>query len=358
MRTHTFAALLIGMGAVNAINVSAADDSSDEPGKYRLNGVLAFNISAKFSNLGGFLQQTAIGPAAGHADRFYDDGFNRVDASGLADGKTWFWGYQNASQGGPGAAAINMHSSSSTPTLVSPNNSNDPSPGFDLSYLYRMQKLSGGEWGFSLTFNYLNIDIKDNQTLLGDVSVITDSFATGSAAPAIPPAPYNGPGAGAAGPGPRIDNIPTRTTASVIGGALTTGYRELDGSLFTLKIGPYIDYSLTKNLKLEFNAGLAVGLLNNEYRYNENTTILGIGPVLAPGVVATQNLTGSATKTSILPGGYVGVLLDYAVTKQFDIFVGGQYQYLGTFDQTVNGRQAKLDFTKTALVQAGIGFTF
>jgi hypothetical protein len=46
-----------------------------------------------------WLGQNDPGPATGGGvDRFYDDGFVRVDATGNPGGYTWFWSYENATQ--------------------------------------------------------------------------------------------------------------------------------------------------------------------------------------------------------------------------------------------------------------------
>lgn len=81
-----------------------------------------------------------IGPASGLADRFYDDGFVRVDSSGSAGGYTAFWGYAAASQ------------------------------------------VSSGVQG-TIAFHYTNI--VGNQ-----MTVVTDTYSLGGLVP--PPAPYAG----------------------------------------------------------------------------------------------------------------------------------------------------------------------
>ena len=60
-----------------------------------LSYLMGINISVDFRHLGG-LQLSDPGPATGAAvNRFYDNGYNRVDISGNAGGQTWFWGYSS-----------------------------------------------------------------------------------------------------------------------------------------------------------------------------------------------------------------------------------------------------------------------
>src|SRR5438046_1971715 len=78
---------------------TAQEAPENSPNRFGLNARLGFNISAKFKNLGGLNPMNNIGPAAGGgANRFYDDGFVRVDGSGDKEGLTWFWGYENPAQ--------------------------------------------------------------------------------------------------------------------------------------------------------------------------------------------------------------------------------------------------------------------
>lgn len=73
---------------------ASADESSSLPGPLgstTLGGYVGSSIS--------WLGQNSPGPATGGViDRFYDDGFVRVDAAGNPGGYTWFWGYQDAAQ--------------------------------------------------------------------------------------------------------------------------------------------------------------------------------------------------------------------------------------------------------------------
>src|SRR5262245_18833843 len=57
-----------------------------------------FNIQASFRNVGSRSLPNPGPPVGGGIDRFYDDGYVRVDGSGNLNGQTWFWGYERASQ--------------------------------------------------------------------------------------------------------------------------------------------------------------------------------------------------------------------------------------------------------------------
>src|SRR2546430_6236166 len=72
--------LLAATVFVASISQSLAQSESSQS-RLSLNTRIGFNIKAEFKNVGG-IGQNNPGPATGVVDRFYDDGFNRVDISG------------------------------------------------------------------------------------------------------------------------------------------------------------------------------------------------------------------------------------------------------------------------------------
>src|SRR5206468_1050735 len=95
-----------------------------------------FNMTARFKNLGGFHTMSNPGPATGgKTDRFYDDGYNRVDVSTNTLGLTYFWGYQNPSQiqGAPANGTVVMNSSSSAADVTSQPKEDDVQQGFEFT---------------------------------------------------------------------------------------------------------------------------------------------------------------------------------------------------------------------------------
>jgi hypothetical protein len=77
-----------------ATHLASAEERSSLTGQLG-STTLSGYINASISWLG----QSDPGPATGGGiDRFYDDGFVRVDATGNPGGYTSFWGYEDASQ--------------------------------------------------------------------------------------------------------------------------------------------------------------------------------------------------------------------------------------------------------------------
>jgi len=119
-----------------AAPVSAASMESwgEQKNRFGLQSRIGFNLKARFEQLGGFSPNTDIGPAVGGVDHVYDDGYNREDASGNYNGKTWNWGYQNPRQYASGTDSIEMSSTSARATGDTDDVSGDPQFGAELVY--------------------------------------------------------------------------------------------------------------------------------------------------------------------------------------------------------------------------------
>ncbi len=305
----------------------------------------ALNVHAKFKNIGSFPQQSNPGPASGGGvDRFYDDGFNRVDASGNAGGLTSFWGYQHASQL-PGNDTIAMNSSSITSSTTSAEKTSDPQHGIEIFCDVPVGRIGHCHWGLEGAFGFSDLTFVDNRSFSGDVARVSDAFALNGITPPVPP--YSGP---YSGPGPLIGDSPTRRTVAIPSGAIVTGQSKLDASLYELQLGPYIEVSLWKRLSFSLSGGAAIARLDSTFEFSETATIADTG--------TTLSASGRDLHGDFLFGGFVAGQLSLAVTRHFHLMTGAQCHYLGRSSQSINGREAELDLTRSVFITAGAGFSF
>lgn len=333
---------------------------ADSNGKFFMGGSVGLNISANFSGFGGFPRQTSPGPNAGPGNRFYDDGFNLIENAGVPDTLTFRWDYSNASQVDLANNRIKFHSYTTTPTLSEKNVDDGVHPGVELGYMRRFgmigEKIS---WGLMGSFNYLKVDIRSRTSLVGNANVITDTFdtagnitsdANGNAAPA--------PGLNVFNSGTRIQNVPlSRTFTTLPGGLVASGVREIDADIFSLKLGPYLEFPLSEKFSLSLSGGFVLGGISSKFSYQEANNIAAIGTPIS-GVSTSQSFTGSDSASKFLPGGFVSLQGNYAFNDRWNIFAGGQFQYLDSLSQSVNGRSVKLNLGQAFLLQLGVGYSF
>lgn len=329
------AALTLGSAALNA----AAEDEQDWARSLRLGAVSPLRIKGTFSLQGSFTP-SGLG-ASTPGNEVFDDGYLKTDNTGNAQNLTSNWGYQNASQVGGGNILFHRTTSGSTGSGLLSDVSNDISFGLDMAYGGVLKQWKRTLIGWEFGFNYLPIGIRDHQPL--GVSLARDTFSY--AAPAVVPgAPYNG---GPSGVGPLLGTTPVSGTDTVQ--ALLTGTRELDCTLYAFKLGPTLQWELSRQFALQVGLGGAMGLVTGGYRFQEIAT--------ASDGAVTQ-LSGRFSESHLVFGGYAGTTFLWHTGEGADIYVGAQFMRLGSTRYGESGREARLDLSQGVYLSAGFSWPF
>jgi len=335
--------------------------------RFGLSYRMSFNIAAEFKNVGGVGSgggggARGPGPKTGAGiDRFYDDGYNRVDISGNKDGLTWFWGYRNSSQ--IQDDTVVMQSRVAKPIDAS-SRDDDPQHGMELTYNRELgvcQK-TGWRWGVEAALGWTDIDIRDNRPLAGGVRIISDAYDLGGVDPQYnqippgsdtpPPVNVNGtplnPGS-YTGPGSLIDDSPDRSISSLRNGTRITGSRQFDADFWTYRLGPYVDMPIDDHWTFSFSAGAVVGVVDGEFSYRQTVATTG---------GSTRYQSGSGSNTDVVYGGYLSAVIRYAINENWGLFLGGQYLGLTSYDAKAGNQKIEIDFATTAHANMGVSFSF
>jgi hypothetical protein len=333
--------------AVTSAQAQEADALPLPKNRVSLSYRAGFNVRASFRGLGGVPPASNPGPGpAGGSDQqhTYDDGYVRPDST-AGDGMTWNWGYRSDTQTpGDGKTTIEFHSSQSQNGGELSDISSDPNHGFELNYERWLGRVgSSGNWGFLFGFNYGNVSVRTDRSFSTTAIRTTDVYNLGGAEPPDPP--YDG---SFEGPGTLIDDPAlSRNVASAT--SVLTGRHELDADVFGFHLGPYLEFPITQKLSFNSSAGLALAVVDSKFSFTESATVAGLPSGFA---------SGSNSKSDLLYGGYVSANLAYALNRQWSLVAGVEYQYLSDFKQTLNGREAKLDFSTGIYAKAGVSFSF
>jgi hypothetical protein len=315
----------------------------------------AFNISANFTGLGGFTSMNTPGvpgptPTTGGPGtvmRTYDDGFIGVDISGNAGGTTTYWGYNNSS-GQVAGGNVLMHSSSSPATASSSDAGSDPQNGMELSYFHPLGGKGRCHWGVEGALSWTPIKIEDDRSLAGDVVTLTHAYALNGVVPPPAPPAYVGLVSGPGAPQLGTDAADAGTTTQT-GAATVTGNRKIEANLFGLRIGPYVEYDLSKRVSVDLGGGFAAGVIDSKFEYTNMVTIPGLG---------SSNSSGSDHSSRFLYGGYVRGQFNVNVYKSASVFAGAELNSLNDFTQSSGAAHAQLNLGTAVYVTAGIGFSF
>ena len=150
-----------------------AQDATDNPNRFFFGPRFGMNFKASFQNNATYLGQVDPGPATGGANHTYNDGYVLADSRGNGGGRTWNWGYQNASQ--VAGDTMQFHAIQSSGSTAG---TDDPQYGGELVYqrvIGRLPFLPSGCWGLEAGFGFTEINLQDNGS--GPVGVTTDTYA-------------------------------------------------------------------------------------------------------------------------------------------------------------------------------------
>jgi hypothetical protein len=305
-------------GVTAPLSLLAQDIDESEWNHFGLDYRLGFNIQAKFSE---------------HSSG-YLDGFVHDDSSGNAGGQTWNWGYQNSSQ----ISGNNLLLHAVGYGGGGQNQTDDPQQGFELSYVRDFGHETWGRWGMKVAFGYTDITIQNNGPING--SLITDSYALGGIV--APNAPYSG---SFSGPGPVISRSPNSSTSVP---DVITGSRSVDASLFDFHLGPTVSVNLSQRFSFEAGGGLALGIVDSTFAYNET----------APTAGGSASSAGGTTDVGFQAGLYLEGGFAYRLSHSYSIYGGAEFQYLDSFDQSVAGHSVELDLSQSVFFVLGLQFHF
>ena len=355
------AALLILAAHASAQSSPGDVIYQDATNRVSLSLRFSLNINAKFRGIGGGLNPASYN---GHARKTpdgaaynYDNGYVLTDVSGNAGNQTWNWGYDNANQVNTGnhtiafdrtTAAANGNSSSSA--------DNDAgTPGFEVAYDRQLgvkENWHNMRYGIEGAFNYQPISINNNSTTGATATKQTDTY--GYTSGTTPPG-YNQPGqlpyqGSYNGPGFLI-NVPPGTSTAVIPNATVTSQDDFSANLWGFRLGPYLEFPFGKKeqFTLSLSAGLSVGLLEANESWKQTVAIPGN---------ATITTHGGGNDFNVLWGGYASLNADYRLSENWGVIGGVQFQDLGTYNHSFDGRKVSLDLSQSVFFLAGISYTF
>jgi len=283
-----------------------------------------------------FRRGTGAGVASGLADRFYRDGFVRIDSSGSFDGLTTFWAYRSSAQ--VVGDAIVQTSRPARRRQVERSRQFSPSswsddfaaggPLFELEYQVPVGEAF--KVGVEVAASWVQWDgansgssFRARQSSITSETVVTDRFGLGGGIP--PSAPFEG---SFAGPGFLLDAVPSARSVSQreVGRQRFDFFNRIDESLnvdlYTLSPGLSAQWD---GEKVFANAGfgLAINIADWQARYREVLYVSKDGGRAK----AVQSWSRASGGTDVLLGVYLQTGLGLHVTERFSVQGFARYDW-------------------------------
>jgi hypothetical protein len=343
MRTPKIATLAVLLATLHVVTAAEFRDGDN---RFSVNAALGYNIKLSSRNLQG--PPPNPGPATGaQENRFYDNGYVRLDVSENQGGSTTWWKSDTVQSGQPGGAV--MLSSTRSPaqgeTFLS---QDDPQVGVDLGYARRLFRCGEADkpWlivGVEAGFAWLDLVIQDTPCVTGN-AVTTDTFhlAPGNV---VLGSSYEGNFLGDP-PGPLLEAEPTGRDFTP--GIVTLANR-LDGNLFAFKLGPTFELPLGKSVLVGVSGGWVLTGVLADYDCHETTMI---------GTEAPSATSGSGKFDSWQGGLYVKGNVAVELGRQWQAQAGVQWQDTGNVTGQAGKYQTRLDLGQVLLISLGFGFSF
>lgn len=312
----------------------------------------------------GFTARRATNPGAapgapatladGRVDRFYDDGFNRVNAAGnpaLGPGGTpltSFYGYQNNAQFAnvPGAGTLSLHSATLNGGSYHEDLNNQPLPGVETFYRYDWKRGKNWSLDWELAAGYQNFHWRENGTPNATINLLTDTYALNGVA--LPAAPFSGPFTPVPG-SPSIGSTPTRT--EITAPATVTGFREIELHAIQVRLAPALNWHPNHKWSIGLQGGLTMGVGFSNLDYNENITTTVAG-------VPTITQAGRSSDQHFWAGWFSALRLSHRFNQRWRAHADIRHIYTRTLNHTGATRSAKIDLSEGFGVSAVISHSF
>lgn len=220
-----------------------------------------------FGGIGHLDPANDPGPLTGQVDRFYDNGYVRVDSSGNNGGLSWYWGLDDDQ--GVAPPSIDLYSYQAEADKYVRMDGDPDAPGIGIKYLKPLRIKEATQLQLLLAARFAQFDFADNSRLSGRARLLKDSYYTNEII--LPQVPYAG---GFEGPGPLIDSEPFRRRVDVASfEAETVGSRKLSGDLMALRLGITFERALNERTFVSLQFGYEALRIDGTLSYDETTTL-------------------------------------------------------------------------------------
>ena len=119
---------------------------------------------------------------------------------------------------------------------------------------------------------------------------------------------------------------------------------------FSFNPGPYFEIPLNRTFAFSLEGGVAMVYVWSNFRFDEEVMTSG----------GLMEVKGNSNNRDIEFGGYAGAKISAAISEQWSLFAGAQWQDVGTYEHRDRGtgETAVLDLSNSIFFTAGIGYSF
>jgi hypothetical protein len=293
-------------------------------------------------------------------DRLYDDGFNRVDASGnLGDGpagpltsRTGYFAYTSDAQVDLNAGTLALHRTQLAAGPFLSDDAKHRQPAWHLNAQVSLQRTPrpDRDWGLGAGAEFSTLRQTSSGPVAANLRILTDTYALGGVVPQR--APYSGRFSPLPGD-QRIGDTPNRTVTTTNG--TLNGRRELVSRTTILHLGPWFQFGRARDERdlpesdhwsLQVRGGVAYFVSRVTFATSDQLTATG----------AVVNATGGRNRSDF--GAFAGLSLRRAFTPRLALVIGADALWGPRLTVTQGNRYALLDLHAPLILMVGLEFGF
>jgi len=296
------------------------------------------------------------------SDRLYDDGFNRVDASGnLGDSaggplssRTGYFGYLRDSQVDLRAGTLALHQAQAAGGDYVPAVTPSGRPGLDLNLRRSLARADATrDWGLELGVLFNQVKQSSNGPTDANLRLLTDTYALGGVVPQR--APYTGRFSPLPGD-QRIGDTPARTVGTVAG--TIGGSRSFDADVTIIRFGPWLNLTADgaagyprerDRWSVQARAGVGLLAVKASFRTAEQIQVPSLG------LASTVNAAASRSRTDVCT--FLGLRARRAFNASWSAVAWGDLLQGSKLTLADTRRYARLDTSRSYLVGIGIEYS-
>ncbi|MBI5772706.1 MAG: hypothetical protein HZA89_03060 [Verrucomicrobia bacterium] len=348
-----------------AANAAEGDRAEKKPRWFGFQIPALARVRASFSGQSTGNPGTVGTATDPYQDRFYDDGYLRVNSlgnptvGGLSDTfpRTSFYRYDNASQavapnnglGIPGSVTFNSVNFSQGGSFGD-GQAHHAIPGIE--FFVRKELKAQKRWHLSAeaAVSWSHFSWVQRGSVPTTLNVTQDTYNTGTV-DATGRAGVEGVFDPTLVPFPQwIGSTPTRTTLNVAG--TLGGSRKLTLDAFQVRIGPSLGYRLTPRLSVDALAGLTLGIGFSRFNFSDTLT-----PAAGSGV-STVSLNGNDRDTHTWYGLYSALRATYDLTEKWQGLIEVRHLWMDSLFHAGSARSAQIFFTDGFTLSIGAAREF
>ncbi len=368
--------LAVGFALTMGVVHAQSDDDEDEMDAYPLvpsGNLVHFGLrfvggpKVSFGHLGIVQPEDTVGDSLTVENRQYNDGYvfldGRRDRNGNAvnDGFSNSWNYTQTSQVTPGGD-IALHSYRTNSTGAGIKAKSGSAAGWEVRMGHSFGRIAR-KIDFSIVagFSFSDVNAKTSGDVPAELLTLTDVYSLNGQP--VPLAPYTAPSTTTisttdASGNPvnatrdnttLIANVPIGRTTST-GATSVHGRWQIKGAYYTMRIGPMLQFPITERLKVSLSFGAGVAYAGTDYLVTEDLDI--------PDTQTTVQVQDTTARNAWLPCLFADADAEYWLTERTGLYLGAAAQKSGSYDQTLDGRTAKIDLGSTYGVTSGITLRF